>query len=216
MVVGEPCSTSPRGNPMAITSSPTAKVSESPRSTGSKSPTPLRSRRARSVTSSTPKTSPWYVCPPESLTSTVSNLWTTWALVTTRPSASMMNPEPVPEGVTICTTPGETSFTMDESVGVLVGTGVDVDAGRAVSVGVGTIVAVGSGVATGADVGRTVGTGGVGVDVDTGVCGSVSVAVGVACWVGSGLAVGLAPLVERQAQMGSAWTRASLALNELG
>ena len=28
-----------------------------------------------------------------------------------------MNPEPVPSGVTICTTPGETSLTMDETAG---------------------------------------------------------------------------------------------------
>ena len=44
----------------------------------------------------------------------------------------MMNPEPVPEGVTIWTTPGETFFTMEESVGVLVGVGVDVGVGVAV------------------------------------------------------------------------------------
>ena len=51
--------------------------------------------------SSTPKTTPWYDCPPESRTSTVSKPRTTWAFVTTSPSASMMNPEPVSKGVMI-------------------------------------------------------------------------------------------------------------------
>ena len=63
VIVGEPSrmSISPKGYPMAMTSSPTAIASESPRATGSKSLKALRSRRARSVVSSTPNTSPWYV-----------------------------------------------------------------------------------------------------------------------------------------------------------
>ena len=148
VIVGEPSrmSTSPKGYPMAMTSSPTATTSDSPRVTGSKSSEPRSSRRAMSTTSSKPKTSLWYICPLGSLTSTVSNPWTTWALVTTSPSSSMMNPEPVPEGVIICTTPPETSLTIDESVGVLVGAGVGVDVGIGECVGVGVDVGVAVGV----------------------------------------------------------------------
>ncbi len=92
-LVTEPVS--PSGEPMATTSSPTARLSELPSEAVVRFLAPLTLIRARSLSGSVPTTSACFLVPSLKVTSTEEAPATTWLLVTISPSGVMTTPEPV-------------------------------------------------------------------------------------------------------------------------
>ena len=130
----------------------------------------------------------------------------TWAFVITCPSESITNPEPLPSGVMICTTLGEMSFTMDDSVGVLTGTGVWGGAGVGAT---GTVGGTGgAATAMGVSVGVAWGVRWLLVMNDPGGIGSTAVAVGAGAgdsvFAATAVAVISATTVARMSDVGEA------------
>ena len=182
----------PNGYPSAITSSPTRTSSEFPRLNDVKSPVVSIWTTARSATASLPRTTPLYELPSDNTKETVAKPPTTCALVTTKPSSSMMKPLPLlPSGVYMYTRLDCTTSIISASVGVGAADGVLVGcgAGAIVGAGVGAAdTAVGVGVLVGCGVGAIVGAG-VGA-ADTAVGIGVLVGCGTGVVVGTGVGAG--------------------------
>ena len=89
-----PRSSTPKGSPMATTASPTRSTEESPNSAGVRFWASMRST-ARSDRASEPTRLAWKVRSSVSRTEIETAPSTTWALVTSRPSADSTTPEPL-------------------------------------------------------------------------------------------------------------------------
>ena len=89
----------PKGLPTAIAHSPTSSLSELPRGTVGQGPFPCRRTTARSVSLSMPTTVPGMRRPSCMPTVTLLVRSTTWALVSTSPSAWYTKPLPCPRSV---------------------------------------------------------------------------------------------------------------------
>jgi hypothetical protein len=85
----------PSGLPIAMTSWPGLSAAESPRSAVGSPVAPRRST-ARSVSGSSPTNSAAYCAPSGSVARTAAAPWTTWLLVSAKPSGVKTNPEPLP------------------------------------------------------------------------------------------------------------------------